>query len=60
MDHVEGFVASGQEHKVFKLNSSMILNPTPLLSHEKFDKIILSFGFKYVDSKFSLNNILMF
>lgn len=51
MDQPEGFVASGNENKVCKLVKSLYgLKQAPKAWHEKFDKIILSFGFQVIDS----------
>ena len=47
MEQPEGFVVKGQEHKVCKLVKSLYgLKQAPKQWHEKFDKIILEFGFK--------------
>ena len=41
------FVVKGQEHEVFKLVKSLYgLKQAPKQWYEKFDKIILEFGFK--------------
>ena len=46
MDQREGFVARGNERKVCKLVKSLYgLKQAPKQWHEKFDQIILSFGF---------------
>ena len=47
MDQAEGFIAPGQENKVYKLIRSLYgLKQAPKQWHQKFDKIILSYGFE--------------
>ncbi len=47
MRQPEGFVVKGQEQKVCKLVKSLYgLKQAPKQWHQKFDKTILSFGFK--------------
>ena len=47
MDQPEGFIAPGQENKVCKLIRSLYgLKQAPKQWHQKFDKIILSYGFE--------------
>lgn len=62
LDQPEGFVVPRREHKVCKLIKSLYgLKQTPKQWHEKFDEVILSFGFKIneydkcVYSKFFMN-----
>ena len=51
MKQPEGFVMSGQEHKVSKLVKSLYgLKQTPKQRHEKFDKVIVSNGFNIHES----------
>ena len=46
MEQPEGFKVKGQEHKVYKLVKSLYgLKQAPKQWHEKFDKIILDYGF---------------
>ena len=59
MKQPEGFVIPGQEKKVCKLISSLYgLKQAPKQWHQKFDEVVLSFGFsinefdKCVYSKF--------
>ncbi|CAM8931339.1 unnamed protein product [Rhodiola kirilowii] len=59
MKQPEGFVVTGQEHKVCKLVKSLYgLKQAPMQWHQKFDKVVLSDGFilnqsdKCVYSKF--------
>ena len=47
MKQPEGFVISGQEKKVCKLIRSLYgLKQAPKQCHQKFDEVVLSFGFK--------------
>lgn len=47
MEKLEGFEVKGQEYKVCKLVKSLYgLKQAPKQWHEKFDKIILDYGFK--------------
>jgi hypothetical protein len=47
MKQPEGFIVQGQEHKVCKLVKSLYgLKQAPKQWHEKFDKVILSNGFR--------------
>ena len=47
MEQPEGFSASGQNKKVYKLVKSLYgLKQAPKQWHEKFDNVILSNGFK--------------
>ena len=47
MKQTEGFILEGQEKKVCKLVKSLYgIKQTPKQWHQKFDEIILSFGFK--------------
>ncbi len=51
MEQPEGFVMPGQENKVCKLIKSLYgLKQAPKQWHEKFDKIIISYGFKIHES----------
>ena len=51
MKQPEGFVMSGQEHKVCKLVKSLYgLKQAPKQRHEKFDKVIVSNGFNILES----------
>ncbi|GKF46865.1 zinc finger, CCHC-type containing protein, partial [Tanacetum coccineum] len=46
MKQPEGFVMSGNEHKVFKLVKSLYgLKQAPKQWHQKFDEVVLSSGF---------------
>ena len=48
MKQLKGFVLPGNEHKVFKLIKSLYrLKQTPKYWHDKFDYVILEYGFKY-------------
>ncbi|KAG9440057.1 hypothetical protein H6P81_020222 [Aristolochia fimbriata] len=50
MEQPEGFVVPGQENKVCKLVKSLYgLKQAPRQWHEKFDKVILSYGFRICD-----------
>ncbi|GJZ63363.1 zinc finger, CCHC-type containing protein [Tanacetum coccineum] len=59
MKHPEGFVMSGNEHKVCKLVKSMYgLKQAPKQCHQKFDEVVLSSGFLLNQSdKFSMKDI---
>jgi len=47
MEQLEGFVLPGNEHKIYKLIKSLYgLKQTPKQWHEKFDYVILEYGFK--------------
>jgi hypothetical protein len=47
MEQPEGLIVKGQEHKVCRLQKSLYgLKQAPKQWHEKFDKVILEFGFK--------------
>ena len=49
MSQPEGFVEPGKEKKVCKLVKSLYgLKQTPKQWHEKFDQIVLSYGFKSI------------
>ena len=51
MKQPEGFVMPGQENKVCKLIKSLYgLKQAPKQWHEKFDKVIISYGFKIHES----------
>ena len=48
MEQPEGFVLPGNEHKVCKLTKSLYgLKQAPKQWHEKFDSVILEYGFKH-------------
>ncbi|BBH02980.1 transposable element gene [Prunus dulcis] len=48
MEQPEGFIVKGQEHKVCKLVKSLYgLKQAPKQWHEKFDKVILDYDFKF-------------
>ena len=48
MEQPEGFVLSRNEHKVCKLTKSLHgLKQAPKEWHEKFDSVILEYGFKH-------------
>ena len=48
MEQPEGFVLPGNEHKVCKLTKSLYgLKQAPKQWHEKFDLVILEYGFKH-------------
>ena len=50
MNQLEGFIVSGQEHKVCKLIKSLYgLKQAPIQWNEKFDKVITSAGFAIND-----------
>ena len=62
MEQPEGFVLPGNEHKVCKLTKSLYgLKQAPKQWHEKFDSVILEYGFKHngadrcIYSKFTEN-----
>ena len=48
MEQPEGFIVKGQEHKVCRLVKSLYgLKQAPKQWHEKFDKVVLEYGFKF-------------
>ena len=48
MEQPEGFILPGNERKVCKLIKSLYgLKQAPKQWHEKFDSVILSYGFKH-------------
>ncbi|CAM8934540.1 unnamed protein product [Rhodiola kirilowii] len=51
MKQPEGFVVTGQEHKVCKLVKSLYgLKQAPMQCHQKFDEVVLSDGFIFNQS----------
>ena len=52
MEQPEGFIVKGQEHKVCKLVKSLYgLKQAPKQWHEKFDKVVLEYGFRINESE---------
>ena len=55
MEKPEGFIVKGQEHKVCKLVKSLYgFKQAPKQWHEKFDKVVLEYGFRINESEKSL------
>ena len=52
MEQPEGFIVKGQEHKVCKLVKYLYgLKQAPKQWHEKFDKVVLEYGFRINESE---------
>ncbi|WP_348240912.1 reverse transcriptase domain-containing protein, partial [Salmonella enterica] len=46
MDQPDGYIVKGQEHKVCRLVKSLYgLKQAPKQWHEKFDQVVISYGF---------------